>query len=287
MTTTAIDHAHALEALLSDDLIGIGMEADAVRRRLHPEGVVTYALSPGVTLGAADPTKSVADAVEDGATAITLYAAPGATLDQLETAICTIRHAHPTLPLSGFPLGQIAALPPTILTALYTAGVRSLAADTTETLAFDSALAFHRTAHAAGLSTTATLLFGAGESPDTLITRLETLRALQQETLGFVAFTLLAAHSPTGRDLDDPTAVEYLKTLALCRIVLDNIDHIESNWQQQGLKVLQMTLRFGANDAGSLFAPNAQAPEEEVRRIIRDAGFRPAQRDPLYRMCFL
>lgn len=281
MTSTPIDHAHAREALLSDDLIGIGMEAGAVRRRLHPEGVVSYALSPVITLGAEDPIAAIAHALDNGATAATLHLTPGT---DLQAALRTIRQAYPTLPLVGPPLSQLAA---SDLPALHAAGIRTLAPDTTEALTFEAALELHRTAHAAGFSTTATLLFGAGESPDTRITRLETIRALQQETHGFVAFTLLAAHSPTGRELDDPTAVEYLKTLALCRIVLDNIDNLEANWQQQGLKVLQMSLRFGANDAGSLFAPNTHAPEEEVRRVIRDAGFKPAQRDPLYCTMYL
>lgn len=284
---SSISHSQAVEALLSDDLIGIGMEADAIRRTLHPEGVVSYALSHVVQLGAADPLAAAARALDQGATALTLHASADAALPQLLESIHALRAAHPALPLSGFPLAQISALPDTTLEALHSAGIQALAPDSTETLAFDDALALHRAAHAVGLVTTATLIFGAGESPDTLVSRVERLRELQDQTHGFAAFTLLAAKSPTGRELDDPTAVEYLKTLALCRILLATIENIESSWQQQGLKVLQMTLGFGANDAGSLFALGAQAPEEEVRRIIRDAGFKPAQRDPLYRLRYL
>ena len=116
---------------------------------------------------------------------------------------------------------------------------------------------------------------------------LEAVHTLQQETGGFVAFTLVSHHAPGGRELDDATAVEYLKTLAICRMVLDNIPHAQTNWEQQGLKVLQMGLRFGGNDIGSLLGGDAAAPEEEVRRLIRDAGFKPVQRDTLYRTHFL
>jgi len=70
---------------------------------------------------------------------------------------------------------------------------------------------------------------------------------------------------------------------------LDNIDNVQSNLETQGLKVLQVGLRFGANDAGSILhaqGPNAST-EEQVRQVIRDAGFRPFQRDTLYRTMLL
>ena len=283
----SIDHQQALACLQSDDLIGIGMEADAVRRRLHPEGVVTYTLAPILTVTSSDLTPQITAALDRGATGLTLQTA---SLKQLESTIPTLRENFPHLLLSGPTVSQIASLgdpADQVLSRLRTAGLASLSADSATNLRFESALAVHRAAHDAGLRTTATLVFGAGEQPDTLIQQLKSLHSLQQETQGFLAFTLLSAPAPTGRELDDPTAVEYLKTLAVCRIVLDNIDNIEANWQQQGLKVLQMTLRFGANDIGSLFTADAHAPEEEIRRVIRDAGFKPAQRDTLYRMMFL
>jgi cyclic dehypoxanthinyl futalosine synthase len=62
---------------------------------------------------------------------------------------------------------------------------------------------------------------------------------------------------------------------------------VQTNWEQQGLKVLQMGLRFGGNDVGSVLGSTTNASEEEVRRLIRDAGFKPAQRDTLYRAMFL
>ena len=90
----------------------------------------------------------------------------------------------------------------------------------------------------------------------------------------------------------EPTAVEYLTTLAVSRLYLDNIENLQGSWRTQGLKVLQMGLRFGGNDVGSvLLEEHASKPggatEEELRRIIREAGFRPVQRDTLYRTMFL
>jgi cyclic dehypoxanthinyl futalosine synthase len=88
---------------------------------------------------------------------------------------------------------------------------------------------------------------------------------------------------------EEATAVEYLKTLAISRMYLDNIENLQSNLETQGLKVLQVGLRFGGNDVGSvLLADGANAAtEEQLRQVIRDAGFKPVQRDTLYRTMFL
>ena len=83
---------------------------------------------------------------------------------------------------------------------------------------------------------------------------------------------------------NETPAVEYLKTLAVVRMFLDNVENLESDWTTQGLKVLQMGLRFGANDVGSVQVERTRgATEEELRRVIRDAGFRTAQRELGYR----
>ena len=78
----------------------------------------------------------------------------------------------------------------------------------------------------------------------------------------------------------DATGVQYLKTLALSRIVLENVLHIQASHQLFGLKVAQIALRFGADDLG---VTGGKASEEELRRLIRDAGFTPKQRDALFR----
>jgi cyclic dehypoxanthinyl futalosine synthase len=89
--------------------------------------------------------------------------------------------------------------------------------------------------------------------------------------------------------VDEPTAVGYLKMLAVSRMVLDNIENVEAGGAGRGLKVLQTGLRFGANDAGWLMAEGSAAidtGEEDLRRVIRDAGFRPVERDAPYRTMF-
>jgi cyclic dehypoxanthinyl futalosine synthase len=76
------------------------------------------------------------------------------------------------------------------------------------------------------------------------------------------------------------TGMEYVKTVALTRLCLDNVPHIQASWNLFGLKVAQVALRFGADDLGSV---DGTATTEELRRLIRDAGFSPKQRDALFR----
>jgi cyclic dehypoxanthinyl futalosine synthase len=153
----------------------------------------------------------------------------------------------------------------------------------------------HRSAHQLGLRTKATMIFGVGETIAERVAHLEILRSLQEETGGFIAFTPIAAQPGVAiipHDVPEPTAVEYLTTLAISRLYLDNIVNLQGSWATQGLKVLQMGLRFGGNDVGSVlleerFGKPGGATEEELRRIIREAGFKPVQRDTLYRTLFL
>src|ERR1700686_381330 len=120
------------------------------------------------------------------------------------------------------------------------------------------------------------------------------------ETGGFPAFTPGSSQPANtalgGRRWDEATAVEYLKVLAISRLYLSNFLNVQSSWVTQGLKVCQMGLRFGGNDVGSVMLEenvvraagvNNCTTEEELRRIIRDAAFRPAQRDTLSRQYFL
>jgi cyclic dehypoxanthinyl futalosine synthase len=126
---------------------------------------------------------------------------------------------------------------------------------------------------------------------------LEAVRRLQEETGGFAAFTPFAFQpkgtAATVEGWEEATGVEYLKTLAISRIYLENIENVQSNLETQGLKVLQMGLRFGGNDVGSVPESGPKnggarpIAEEDLRRVIRDAGFRPVQRDTLYRMVYL
>ena len=164
----------------------------------------------------------------------------------------------------------------------------------------DDWIEVHRTAHSLGLRTTATMMFGCGEELRHRVNHLERIRQLQEETGGFTAFipwTFQPANTALGgRHWDEATAVEYLKTLAISRIYLSNFQNVQSSWVTQGLKVCQLGLQFGGNDVGSVMLEENVVraagvtnctTEEELRRIIRDAGFKPVQRDTLYRTYFL
>ena len=161
-------------------------------------------------------------------------------------------------------------------------------------------LEMHRVAHALGLRTTATMMFGCGETFEHRVNHFERIRQLQAETGGFTAFIpwiFQPEHTSLGRSHpEEATAVDYLKTLAIARLYLDNIQNLQASWLTPGVKICQIALRFGANDVGSIlieenvvFAAGCtnRTNEGELRRIIRDAGFIPIQRDTLYKTYFL
>ena len=138
------------------------------------------------------------------------------------------------------------------------------------------------------MRTVAAIPFGAGETPDQRVDFLDAVRRLQEETGGFAAFAPASCEAAGGRERDCMTAVERLKILAISRMFLDNIENVQASRAGQGLKVAQMALRFGANDAGSIgHVPKANFTEEDLRRVIRDAGFMPVERDATYRTMFL
>lgn len=149
-----------------------------------------------------------------------------------------------------------------------------------------------RHAHRAGLRTTATMMYGTVETPEERLEHLERLRALQDETGGFTAF-IAWSYQPehTERGGAEATGVEYLRTLALARLVLDNFDNLQASWVTQGGKVGQLSLAFGANDMGSVMieenvvrAAGASycMDEIEIVRNIEDAGFVPKRRNMHY-----
>jgi cyclic dehypoxanthinyl futalosine synthase len=290
-----ISREQALDCFRSDDLVGIGIEADAVRRRLHPEGVVSYAIDCAVDCEAVRDLGVVCDAVgeavELGATGIRLRRADG---DRVEALLRGIRRKFPEISIAALSVAEVwvvasgwgLGLRETI-TRLMDAGLDSIAGDGVD-LARGSVAEWvevHRAARGLGMRTTAEMIFGGTETIEARVEFLEAVRRLQEETGGFAAFAPVAADAPNGRELDGVTAVERLKTLAVARMFLDNIENVQASATAQGLKVLQMGLRFGANDVGPV-QPEVGS-EEDVRRIIRDAGFRPAQRDMAYRAMML
>jgi cyclic dehypoxanthinyl futalosine synthase len=153
-----------------------------------------------------------------------------------------------------------------------------------------------RAVHAVGLRSTATMMFGIGDSVVHRVRHLQRIRDLQDETGGFTAFipwTFQRENTALGRRIkDEPTGIDYLKMLSVSRLFLDNIEHIQSSWLTQGLRLGQVALGFGADDMGSVMieenvvsaaGANNVADEKMLRYLIREAGFTPQQRDILYR----
>jgi cyclic dehypoxanthinyl futalosine synthase len=149
-----------------------------------------------------------------------------------------------------------------------------------------------REAHRLGMPTTATMMFGSLETQEEVVQHLIRIRDLQDETRGFTAF-IPWTYQPGNTELGGRTAsaVEYLKTLAVSRIMLDNVPNIQASWVTQGAKVAQVALEFGANDFGStMIEENVVAAagvtfrmtREEIIGLIRDAGYTAAQRDTVY-----
>ncbi len=153
-----------------------------------------------------------------------------------------------------------------------------------------------RAVHAVGLKSTATMMFGIGDKIEHRVRHLQRIRDVQGETGGFTAFipwTFQRENTALGRKIkEEPTGIDYLKMLAVSRLFLDNIQHIQSSWLTQGLRLGQTALRFGADDMGSIMieenvvsaaGANTEANEKELRYQISEAGFVPQQRDILYR----
>ena len=153
----------------------------------------------------------------------------------------------------------------------------------------------HREAHDLGYRTTATMMYGHLEEDEDIIEHLEHVRSLQDDTGGFTAFipwsykadnTALASRV---KKLAGPN--RYLRVMAVSRIYLDNLAHVQASWFSEGKKTGQVALHFGGDDfGGTLFDENVmqeagfynRTSVQEVTDIIRDAGFTPAQRTTLY-----
>ena len=149
-----------------------------------------------------------------------------------------------------------------------------------------------RLAHHAGLRTTATMMYGSVETLDERLEHLFKLRDLQDETGGFTAFITWSYQPPnTVLGGEEATGIDYLRTLATARLVLDNFDNLQASWVTQGGKVGQLSLAYGANDMGSVMieenvvraAGAAHCMDEvEIARNIEDAGFVPKRRNMGY-----
>lgn len=145
-------------------------------------------------------------------------------------------------------------------------------------------------AHNEGMKTSVTMMYGIGESLAERIEHLQRVREVQARTGGFTAFItwpLQPENTPEMSHMAKTDATEYLRTVAMARIVLDNVPNLQSSWVTMGMKVGQLALTCGCNDFGSLMieenvvsAANTtyRTTTDELERLIRDAGFSPARR---------
>ena len=165
----------------------------------------------------------------------------------------------------------------------------------------DEWLEVHRIAHALGMRTTATMMYGHVETVEHRVEHLEKIRDLQDETGGFTAFiawsfqpdeTALGA-DPGRWDGVRATGFDHLRTVAVARLFLDNVDSLQASWVTQGPKIAQVSLRYGVNDFGSTMleenvvsaAGTSHTNEMDLpamERLIRDAGYRPQRRNTRY-----
>lgn len=337
----------AVDLFASDDLIGIGMAADAVRRKLHPEGVVTYIIDRNINYtnfcteycsfcafyrpmghneGYVLPFETILDKIQEtvdlGGTGVLMQGGlnPDLKIEWYEDMLRAIKVRFPQVWLHCFSAPEITCIAEVsglnlrdTIARLRDSGLDSIPGGGAEILhddvrkrisrlkcGVDEWVAVHRTAHQLGMRTTATMMFGCGETLEQRVHHLEIVRQIQDETGGFTAFipwSFQRENTSLGRFVkEEATGVEYLKTLAISRLYLQNILNVQSSWVTQGLKTCQVGLKFGGNDVGSIMieenvvsaaGARNKASEEELRRIIRGAGFVPKQRDTLYRTYFL
>ena len=149
-----------------------------------------------------------------------------------------------------------------------------------------------REAHKLGMRTTATMMFGHIETVEERIEHLEKIRKLQDETGGFTAF-IAWTFQPRNTQLDTALigSYDYLRTIAIARLYLDNIPNIQASWVTQGSKIAQLSLKFGANDMGSTMIEenvvraagvSYRMDKEEIELLINDLGYEAKQRDLYY-----
>lgn len=260
----------------------------------------------------------VAEMVAAGGTEMLLQGGlhPDLRLAWYEDVFRAVDAAFPTVQIHALSppevlhLAEQEGLPvPAVLARLQAAGLDSLPGGGAEILvdrvrreisprkfSSDQWLEVMREAHRLGMPTTATMMYGHLETLAERIAHLERIRALQDETggvLGFIPWPFQPGATPLARRVPPPTpgGIAFLRMLAISRLMLDNVPHLQSSWVTQGLELGQLGLCFGADDigstmmeenvvsaAGTTFRTNAA----ELARLIADLGFTPAQRTTTY-----
>jgi cyclic dehypoxanthinyl futalosine synthase len=327
----------------------LGRMADRVRRRKHPDGIVTYIIDrnvnytnvcvarcnfcafyrpvghgEGYVLGFEEIFRKVDETIALGGGQLLLQGGhnPDLPLAWYEDLFRALKQKYPAFKLHALSPPEVVHLSrmsklavPDVIARLVAAGLDSIPGGGAEILvdrvrkllncygkaSADEWLDVMRHAHRAGLRTTATMMYGTVETDEERLEHMVRLRSLQDETGGFTAF-IAWSYQPehTERGGREATAIEYLRTLALARLVLDNFDNLQASWVTQGGKVGQLSLAFGANDMGSVMieenvvraAGAAYCMDEaEIVRNVEDAGLVPKRRtmhyeilgDPIFR----
>jgi cyclic dehypoxanthinyl futalosine synthase len=271
--------------------------------------------SEGYVLGFEDVFRKIDETIAVGGVQLLLQGGhnPDLPLSWYEDLFRAIKERYPDFKLHALSppevihLSRLSQLPvPEIIDRLIAAGLDSVPGGGAEILVdrvrkllhcyskatADEWLDVMRHAHRAGLRTTATMMYGTVETDEERLEHLLRLRALQDETGGFTAF-IAWSYQPEHTELagSEATGIDYLRTLALARIVLDNFDNLQASWVTQGGKVGQLSLAYGSNDMGSLMieenvvrAAGASycMDEVEIVRNIEDAGFTAKRRNMHY-----
>src|SRR6058998_3388070 len=269
----------------------------------------------GYVLGFDEIFRKIDETIEVGGVQLLMQGGhnPDLPLTWYEDLFRAIKDRYPSFKLHALSppevihLSRLSQLPvPAVIDRLITAGLDSIPGGGAEILVdrvrtllhcigkatADEWLDVMRHAHRAGLRTTATMMYGTVETEGERVEHLLRLRDLQDETGGFTAF-ITWSYQPANTELGrmEATGVDYLRTLAIARIVLDNFDNLQASWVTQGGKVGQLSLAFGANDMGSVMieenvvrAAGASycMDEIEIVRNIEDAGFAAKRRNMHY-----
>ena len=318
----------------------LGRMADGVRRRKHPEGLVTYIIdrnvnytnvcvarcnfcafyrevghTEGYVLGFEEIFRKIEETRELGGVQLLMQGGhnPDLPLAWYEDLFRAVKQKFPDFKLHALSppevihLSRMSKLPvPEVIDRLIAAGLDSIPGGGAEILvdrvrkalncynkaSADEWLDVMRHAHQKGLRTTATMMYGTVETDEDRLEHMLRLRALQDETGGFTAF-ITWSYQPehTERGGYEATGIEYLRTLAIARLVLDNFDNLQASWVTQGGKVGQLSLAFGANDMGSVMieenvvraAGAAYCMDEvEIVRNVEDAGYVAKRRNMHY-----
>jgi cyclic dehypoxanthinyl futalosine synthase len=333
-----ITPSEALALYNGCDFLVLADLADTVRRRKHPEPVVTFVVDRninytdicvsecrfcafhkktgeegGYVITREALKKKIEETIALGGTQILLQGGMNPDLS-FDYYIGLIRYIKDNFPIHvhGFSPTEIHYIAETnglsvkeVISRFMEAGLGSIPGGGAEILVDEVRTAVSprkcgagdwlkvmETAHELGLRTTATMMFGHLEKPEHIVEHLDKVRTLQDKTRGFTAF-IPWTFQPGNTEISviPKTGVEYLRVLALSRIFLDNVDNIQASWVTQADKIAQTALVFGANDMGStMIEENVVAaagvdfmlPKDELIRLIRTAGFVPAQRDCFY-----